>query len=135
MDSATDQSTAVDVGPNGDKTLQVMGNRCYWRKTYTPDVTDGVGCLVLPDKLKDHSVIVEIVAVGPDCGKLYKDPEGYVSRKVKRKLNKWPVGINNPIKVGDFCILKNGCQSITHPFGYELEGMISEFDILAVLEG
>lgn len=123
---------ASEVGYYGDKDIDVFGHNVYFRKELEPDVevTDDfggvVGTIAIPDVMKDICFTVEVLALGDECGSVFTD-------RVKRRINGWPQGIVNPIKPGDRLLLPDGANSLTKPYGVDYEGMISEFDAIAII--
>jgi hypothetical protein len=123
---------APEVGYYGDKNIKVFGHNIYYRKELEPDIEvkddtgEAVGIIAIPDVMKDICFTVEVLALGEECGTVFKD-------RVKRKVNSWPQGIVNPIKPGDRLLLPDGANSLTKPYGVDYEGLISEFDAIAII--
>lgn len=124
---------AHEVGYYGDKNVSVFGHEIYFRKEYTPDIEvkdditgEVIGEIVLPEQLRDETYTVEALALGDECGEVLRN-------RKKRRMNGWPCGIVNPIKPGDRLLLPDGSDSLTHPYDYRNEGLISEFDVIAVI--
>ena len=67
-------------------------------------------------------------AIGEKVGQVEKN-------RIKREMFGWPKRISAAIKVGDRILLPNGNDTMTHPFGIEHEGLIHEFEVLAIIEG
>ena len=54
------RSVAVGVGPDGSRSIRMIGKKVYVRKTIRPDE----GMIVLPEKLKDRVNWCEVLAAG-----------------------------------------------------------------------
>lgn len=114
--------TARGVGYYGRGEVRLTGHEVYWRKC-TRKEPEGIA---LPDWTRDSSNVVEVLAVGPKCGTVENN-------QTKRKLYDWPHGQVFPVKPGDFVILPDSAETITHP-DVDYEGIIHELDIIAIIE-
>ena len=128
-----DDNIAREVGYYGDKDIHVFGNNVYFRKEYTDNVKvkddftgEVINEIVLPDHLRDHTYTVELLALGDECGSVSED-------RMKQKLHGWPPGVVNPMKTGDRLLLPATVNSLTHPYGVRYEGLVSEFDVIAII--
>lgn len=84
-------------------TMRVRGHWLYCKKCVTPELTDEENrvLVALPERTQDTSQWVQVLAVGPDCGKRRDLPEW------KKKLPDMRVWCSDPIRVGDLLLCPN----------------------------
>jgi len=75
--------------------IKPLGNRLLVRKCFNDDVKDDDGktLIVLPEKSRDITFMVEILAIGPKCKVFTEDNIGgtvRIVRNLSNKLNKVP---------------------------------------------
>ena len=132
MIEAEVDNVAREVGYYGDKDILLTGHDIYFRKEVKPNIellnekTGEMNTIVLPDETKDIVSTVEVIGVGQKCGTVSNDP-------IAIEMFGWPEAIVNPIKVGDRLLLPEVADSMSRPYGIYNEGIISEFDVIAIL--
>ena len=87
------------------------------------------GGISLAEKTREYCCTAVVIGVGPKVGQP-------VRNKGKRSLHGWSKSrMDLPLKKGDRVLLPDGCDSISHPFAADYEGLIHCNDIIAIVEG
>ncbi len=88
-----------------------------------------VGGVSLAEKTREYCCTAVVIGIGPMVG----TPE---DNKAKRSLHGWSKhSWISGLKVGMRVLLPDGCDTISHPFPADYEGVIHCNDILAIVEG
>lgn len=123
----TQGTVAEQVGEQGDKAVRPSGHWMYCRKCRNEEVQKGI---VIPEKSVDNTTWVEVLALGPECGKVRT-----FTNAADRKRQDMLRCLDNPIKPGDLVLCPQN-----HPWGIvrsvwcEWEYFVDECVPLVVME-
>lgn len=108
MKAEADSITSDNTIPLGRRTFAIMGHWLYCRKCKRPEPRDKSGkvLIVIPDRVKDSSNWLEVLAKGTKIGSQRTDESQVLKSK---KARRWP---SDDVKVGDMILCPDD-----HPWG------------------
>lgn len=103
-------TVAEGVGEYGNVRMRPQGHWMYCRKCVNPEQSGGI---FIPEKSVDDTTWAEVLALGPECGKVRR-----FENKVDRQRQDMLMCLENPIKVGDLVLCPRN-----HPWGIMRSGV------------
>jgi hypothetical protein len=115
-----DEGEAVGV-----KKYDLLGHEVAFCKDKIHEENEGIA---LCAKTVEYCTTAVVLAVG-------RKVNAPVTDKAKREMFGWRKHYDMPLRKGMRVLLPDGCDTMSHPFDVDYEGLIHANDIIAIVEG
>ena len=109
----------------GVKSYDLLGHEVAFCKDLRHKEDEGVS---LCDHTRDYCTTAVVLAVG-------RKVNSPVTDKAKREMFGWRKHYDIPLRKGMRVLLPDGCDTMSHPFDVDYEGLIHANDVIAIVEG